>query len=89
MPRLSHQFPVVVVVVAVVAGATDVLGGITTADVVGDDIAVVDVVIVDVVGVTVGDVVAELQDAKTTDTTIKKANAIQVIPFFILASLFF
>jgi hypothetical protein len=92
VPKLSHQFPVLVVLVvvaAVVTGAIDVLGGITTADVVGGDIAVVDVVVVDVVGVTVDDVVAELQDAKTTDTTIKTANAIQVIPFFILASLFF
>jgi hypothetical protein len=71
--------PVEVVVAAVVTAAVDV--------VVDGIIAVVDVVVVaiDAVVVAVGVlvVVDELQDANTSDATMRKVSAIQITPFFI------
>jgi hypothetical protein len=79
VPRLSHQFPVEVVVAAVVTTADEVvdvgavveLVVVTTADVV---VVVVLVVLV---------VLAEPQDASTIDATMRKLSAIQIILFFI------
>jgi len=80
IPRLSHQLPVDVVVAAVVTAAVDVVvvGIIAVVDVVVVAIAAVVVV---VIGVLV--VVDELQDANTSDATMRKVSAIQITPFFI------
>jgi hypothetical protein len=80
VPRLSHQCPVEVVVTAVVTAVVDVVevGAITVVVVVVVTIAAVVVV---VVGVLV--VVFELQDASTSDATMRKVSAIQITPFFI------
>jgi hypothetical protein len=70
LPRLSHQFPVTVVVVAVVVGG----------------VVVVDVVVVDVVvgGVVVVDVVVDVaQDASNIAATSKKLKPNQINLFFI------
>jgi hypothetical protein len=78
VPRLSHQFPVEVVVAAVVTGA----------DVVVDVEAVVAVVtgteVVVEVGVVAGsDVVLDLaQDVKTIDITMRPVSTIQKNLFF-------
>jgi hypothetical protein len=78
VPRLSHQFPVEVVVAAVVIEA----------DVVVDVEAVVAVVtgteVVVEVGVVAGsDVVLDLaQDVKTIDITMRQVSTIQKILFF-------
>ena len=83
MPRLSHQFPVEVVVAKVVAV-------VDTVDVEMVPVAVV--VIVVIVVVVVGDklvavevfvVVDVEQDANTSDVTIRMVSAIQVTPLFI------
>ena len=75
VPRLSHQFPAVVVVAVVV----------TTADVVVDvmvNVGVVDVL--DVVLVVLVDVALDLaQDARTSDITMRKVSTIQINPLFI------
>ena len=82
MPRLSHQFPVGVVVAEVVAVVDAVDVGMVA--------VVVDVVII--VVVVVGDklVVVEVfvlvdveQDANTNDITIRMVSAIQMTPLFI------
>ena len=46
------------------------------------------VVVVVVVDVDVVVVVVLLQDTKTIEVTMKQVNAIQIVPFFILTSLF-
>jgi hypothetical protein len=77
VPRLSHQFPVLVVV-AETSAVVVVLNGVDT---------VVGVVVTIVVGVVVdtGVVVDELQDAKTNDiTTMRLVNTVQIVLFFIL-----
>jgi hypothetical protein len=83
MPRLSHQFPVVVVVVAVVAGVETEVddGGATTAvDVVETGALVVEVAGIEVAVVVVVD---EEQDANTSDVTKSKLITIQMTPLFI------
>ena len=80
MPRLSHQFPVEVVVAEVVAVVDAV------------DVGVVAVVVIILVVVVVGDkfVVVEVflvvdveQDANTNDVTIRMVRVIQMAPLFI------
>ena len=82
-PRLSHQFPVLVVV-AVTVVAADVV------DVVVDVIAAVVVVVATggVVVVVVVVVVDDLQDAKISDSTIRKVSNPQKALFFIYTSFF-
>jgi len=82
VPKLSHQFPVLVVVAAVVGVLTDVVDvgmlvgavdvGITGAVVVEVGVLVVEVAVVD-----------EEQDANTSDPISTKVSAIQIIPLFI------
>ena len=89
MPRLSHQFPVDVVVAlttaddVVLAGADVVVDAVVsvTADVVKDVV----VVTVDV-GVDVA-VVAELQDANTIDMITILVSNTPKMPFFIFSPL--
>lgn len=79
VPRLSHQFPVEVVVAAVVTGA-DVVVDVeaVVAVVTGTDVVVVVSEVVDV------DVVLDLaQDAKINDVTMRQVSTIQKTPFFI------
>ena len=80
VPRLSHQCPVVVAVV-------------TTAEVVVavgmlNVLMVVEVVVVVVVAVAEDVVVVLVQDAKTSDITMRKVSTIQIALFFKLHSLF-
>jgi hypothetical protein len=82
VPRLSHQFPVLVVVAAVVTGIADVVDvGILVGLV---DVGITDAVVVVEVGVivVVVAVVDEEQDASTSEPTRIKVSAIQIIPFF-------
>jgi hypothetical protein len=79
VPRLSHQFPVTAVVVAVVVVGVVVLGVV---------VVVLLVVVVVCVGVEVDEVVL-LHDAKTSDATTRQVTNIQVIPFFIQTSIYF
>jgi hypothetical protein len=78
VPWESHQFPVALVVVAVVVVAV---------------VAVVEVfvvvVVLVVVVVVVDDVVFVVQDAKIIAVTIRQESTIQVIPLFIQTSLLF
>jgi hypothetical protein len=75
-----------VVVAVVVTTAVDVVDiGVVAAEVVVT-IEVVDVFAKDVVGVFV--VVAEPQDANTSDITIRQVNSIQMTPLFIRPPLF-
>ena len=82
VPRLSHQLPVEVVVVADAAVVVVPVGVETV-------VAVVDVVIIDVVvGLVVVvdvvvDVVAELHDDNTTDITTRLVSSTQKTPLFI------
>jgi len=79
VPRLSHQFPVVVVVTVVVTAADVVVEVITLA--VGVD-AVVDVL--DIGVVVVVDVVDDFtHDAKINDVTMRQVSSTQIIPLFI------
>jgi hypothetical protein len=79
VPRLSHHFPVAVVVTAVVTAEVDVVDvGIIAVDVV--DVVVVGITfVVDVVSVVLDD----LQDANTIDITMRHVSTIQINPFFI------
>lgn len=78
VPRLSHQLPVAVLVVAVVMG--DVVVIVTVEDVV---ILVVDVVvIVFVIDDVVVDVVDALQDVRSIATISKKLKPNQINLFF-------
>ena len=84
VPRLSHQFPVLVAVAAVVTGIADVVDvGIPVGMV---DVGITDAVVVVEVGVivVVVAVVDEEQDASNSEATRIKVSAIQIIPFFIL-----
>jgi len=82
VPRLSHQFPVDVVL-TVTAVAVDVLVIVVvavTASVVGTiDVVEADAVVEVVVDVVVVD---ELQDAKTSEATMRKVSAIHIILLF-------
>ena len=80
MPRLSHQWPVLVeVVVTAAVVALVVVVAITLVDVV---VVVVVVVVEGVVDV----VVVLLQDAKTSDITMIQVSTIQIVPLFIYTS---
>jgi hypothetical protein len=82
VPRLFHQFPVTGVVVAVV-----VVGAVV--------LVVVVVVVLVVVGVEVVcigaevDVVVLLQDAKTSDVTMRQVSNPQIILLFIRTSYYY
>jgi hypothetical protein len=84
VPRLSHQFPVEDVVVAVAAVVVVLVGVDAVIAVV--DVVMIDVVVVLVVDVVVDVVVAELQDDNTTDITTRLVSSIQKNPFFISTS---
>ena len=77
VPRLSHQFPVEVeVAVTAVVAAALVVDVVLEVDIVVE-------VVVTVVDVVVVVVVDELQDAKTSEITMRLVSATQIIPFFI------
>jgi len=82
MPKLSHQFPVAVVVVATVVVGGDV------ADVMAVVGVVVDVIFVDVVDVVVDNVVDVLHDANSIATS-KKTKPNQINLFFNFLLLFY
>jgi len=86
VPALSHQLPVLEVVV-VTAAVVDVV--LTAVDVV--EMTAVVVVVVVVMGCVVVDavVVDELQEAKITDAIMRKLTNIQIIPFFTCSSFLF
>jgi hypothetical protein len=75
VPRLSHQFPVLVVVAVTVVGVVVGLTILAVVEVLGVDV-IIDVAVVDVDGAVTVEavVVAELQDAKSNDTTNRQAN---------------
>jgi hypothetical protein len=89
MPILSHQFPVLVVLLAV---TTEVVGAVDAVDV------RIFMVVVDVMAdVVVGDMlvvvevpveVEEEQDASTSEIIARQVIATQLIPFFTLISLY-
>jgi hypothetical protein len=80
VPRVSHHFPVVVVVAVM-------LVGVDVVDEVVDIMAVVVVVVEIMVGVVVVAVVAvvfdELHDARTSESTRRKVIITQIALFFI------
>jgi hypothetical protein len=80
VPRLSHQFPVEVVVAVTVevVGAIDV--GIIAVVAVVVEVVVVAKVLVTIEVLVVFD---EEQDAKTREVTMSQVSAIKIIPFFI------
>jgi hypothetical protein len=89
MPRLAHQFPVLVVVTetAEVVAAVDVGGEFVVMGVVVNTCDVVAIgVVVEVEVVTV--VVEELQDARTRDIIKMPVRITQYLPLFIQPSLF-
>jgi hypothetical protein len=81
VPRLSHQLPLVAVVVF-----TGVVVDVDTAAVVVVVVVCVVVVALVVVCVVAAVVVEELQDAKTKDVAIRKVSNIQIAPLFIWTS---
>jgi hypothetical protein len=85
VPRLSHQFPVDVVLTVTVV-VVDVLAAVVAIFV---EVAEVDTVVVDLVNVVELDVVVDLvpQDASTIDVTMRKIITIQIVPLFICTSL--
>jgi len=84
LPKLSHQFPVTAVVVAVIVVGVVVVVLVLVV-LVGEDVVVSVDVVVDV-GVDV--VVLVIQDAKTRDATMRQLSAIQITPLFILISFY-
>ena len=85
MPRLSHQFPVAVVVAVVVTAVVEVVDvGVVAVVAVGEVVVVV--LVTEVVEVLV--LAVEEQDANTNDVTIRQVNSIQITPFFIRPSFF-
>ena len=90
VPRLSHQFPVAVVVAVEVTAAEVVDEGITIVEVVEvDDGVEITVVVVDVAVVEVGVVVDEVQDARTSEPTMRKVSDARRRLFFIQTSFLF
>jgi hypothetical protein len=81
VPRLSHQFPVEVVVVPTAAVVVVLVGVETVVDVVA--VVVIDAVVVVVDVVVKVAVVAEPQDASTSDITTRLVSNIQNTPLFI------
>jgi len=81
VPRVSHQFPVLVVVALTVTAVVvvDISAVEVVAEVTGFDVVVRADVVVDVEE----DVVDVAQDANTRDTTMRQVNIIQITPFFI------
>jgi hypothetical protein len=90
IPKLSHQFPVEVVVTIEVTGAVEVVVDVTMDVEVEVDVGAVDVgaVDVDVVVVVVVDVLLA-QDARTNVVMMRQVNAIPIIPLFNLPSFLF
>jgi hypothetical protein len=88
VPRVSHQFPVLVVDAVTVTEVVEVAVEV----VVGPDevVAVVVVTVVDVVDATVAVVVVvdELQDAKIMEATMRRVINPQTAPFFTCSSFF-
>jgi hypothetical protein len=82
VPRVSHQFPVTAVVVAVVVVGVVVLVVVVVV------VFVVVVVEVVCVGVEV-DVVVLLHDVKTSDVTMRQVSNPQIILLFIQISFFY
>jgi hypothetical protein len=80
-PRLSHQFPVELVVDVTAAVVVVLFGVDTTVDVVA--VVVIDSVVVAVNVVVDVAVVAEPQDANTSDITTRLVSNIQNTPLFI------
>ena len=80
VPRLSHQFPVTAVVDVVVVG-----GAVVVVVVI---FVVVEVLVFVVVDVDVVAVLVLLQDAKTSDVTMRHVSAIQMTPLFISTPFF-
>ena len=76
VPRLSHQFPVLVVTAVEVTTPEVVDDGITIVDVVevDDGTEIVEVVDVVAVGVGVEVVVDEVQDARTSEPAMRKVS---------------
>jgi hypothetical protein len=85
VPRLSHQCPVVVAVVTTPEVVDVVAEGML--NVVMVEVVVVLVVVVVVVAEDV--VVVLVQDAKTSDITMRKVSTIQIALFFKLHSFFY
>ena len=83
VPRLSHQFPVLVVVVLTVTGVDVEAAVVVVDDVIGEANIVVDVALV-VTGVVIG--VAKLHDANSNDVTRRRLSDTKIIPFFIETS---
>jgi len=81
-PRLSHQFPVEVVVTAVVIGE-DVVVEFEAADVGDTGLVVTEVEAIAVVVIGKDVVLDEVQDVKIIDTTVRQLSTIQNNPFFI------
>ena len=77
MPRLSHQLPVVEVVV----GFIEVCAILVVVS--GGAVVLVEAVLTGVVDV---DVVDDLQDDKISDITMRQVSIIQIIPLFISSS---
>jgi 1-acyl-sn-glycerol-3-phosphate acyltransferase len=77
LPRLSHQFPVVAVVIEVGWVVVVEVGWVIVVEV--GWVIVVVVPTVDVVAL----VVVLAQDAKTSDVTMRQVNTIQIAPLFI------
>ena len=87
VPRLSHHFPVVVVTAVEVTTPEVVDDGITIVEVVEvDDGVEITVVVVDVVVVDMGAVVDEVQDARTSEPTMRKVSDARRRLFFIQTS---
>ena len=85
VPRLSHQFPVEVVVAVTVEVVDAVeVGIIAVVAVVGEVVAVAKVLVTIEVLV----VLDEEQDAKTSEARMRQVSAIEIIPFFICPPFF-
>ena len=88
-PRVSHQFPVLVVDAVTVTDVVDVAVDVVVGpkDVVAVVLVVV-VIVVDDVVVAVVAVVDELQDAKIMEATMRRVINPQRVPFFTCSSFF-
>jgi hypothetical protein len=84
VPSLSHQLPVAAVVDVVEIVVFGVLVGVLVEIAVG----VLDAAIEVVVDCRIVAEVDVEQDAKTSDITMRQINNIQIVPLFILTSLF-
>jgi hypothetical protein len=80
LPRLSHQFPPPEVVAGFVDVGAVLLVVVRGAVVLGEEVVIAGAVEVEV------DVVEVLQDARTSDITMRPVSAIQIVPLFIQSS---